>query len=159
MKKKNINKQKTYTEKEYMVYKNLSILVNKFVNQYMKNGKKEKAQSIFRLSLLKIKMKEKKNGFLFFLKALKNIRPLLHTKNSRRGGATYHVPVPLSINRSFFLALKILIDKARKKNGCFVDNLNFTIIEAANNKGECVKKREDLHNKVFKNKNLINLKT
>nr|YP_009579057.1 ribosomal protein S7 [Vischeria stellata]QBK36845.1 ribosomal protein S7 [Vischeria stellata] len=146
-------------EKKDTVYKNVATLVNKFVNQYMKSGKKEKAQYIFRQSLLKIKMKEKQNGFLIFLKALKNVRPLLHTKNSRRGGASYHIPVPLSVNRSFFLAINILIDNARKKNGCFIDNLIFTLVEAANNKGECVKKREDLHNKVLKNKNLTNFKT
>ena len=147
-------KQDLNTEKKYIVYKNFSIFINKFVNQYMKKGKKEKAQSIFRLYLSKIKMKEKQNGFLIFLKALKNVRPLIYTKNSRRGGATYQIPVPLSINRSFFLAIKILVDCARKKNGCFVDNLNFTLVEAANNKGECVKARENLHNKVIKNKNL-----
>nr|YP_010455082.1 ribosomal protein S7 [Vischeria punctata]AML60710.1 ribosomal protein S7 [Vischeria sp. CAUP Q 202]UUA03918.1 ribosomal protein S7 [Vischeria punctata] len=156
MKDKNITKHKIYSEREELVYKNLSTLVNKFVNQYMKKGKKEKAQSIFRQSVLKINLKGEKKGFLIFLKALKNVRPLVHTKNSRRGGATYQIPVPLSINRSFFLAIKILVDYARKKKGCFVDNLNFTLIEAANNKGECVKKREDLHNKVFKNKNLKN---
>lgn len=137
-----------------IAYKNLSILVKKFVNQYMKKGKKEKAQFIFNNILLKIKIKEKQNGFLIFLKALKNVQPLVHTKNFRRGGATYHIPTPLNTNRSFFLAIKFLIFCARKKKGCFVDNLIFTLIEAANNKGECVKTREDLHKKVFKNINL-----
>jgi len=158
MKNKNIIKQKIYPERKDIVYKNLSILVNKFVNQYMKNGKKEKAQFIFQHSLLKLKMKEKQNGFLIFLKALKNVRPLVHTKNSRRGGATYHIPSPLNTNRSFFLAIKFLVHCARKKRGCFVDNLIFTFIEAANNKGECVKTRENLHNKVLKNINLTNNK-
>lgn len=133
---------------------NLSFLVRKFINHLMKNGKKVKAEKLFFNSLYQIQEKEKKNPFFFFLKALQNSIPIVEVRSIRRGGASYQVPVPLYEDRAISLAMKWILESARKKGKSLDSSLAQIICEASKNMGDCVKKKEALHTVALKNRSL-----
>ena len=123
------------------------LVVAKFVNNLMKNGKKSVAEKIFYESLLLIEKKEKKDKSIeVFKKALKNASPVVEVKSKRIGGATYQVPIEIPENRRMALAMRWIISFARSKKGnSMVDKLASELISAYNNDGATIKKKEDTH--------------
>lgn len=122
------------------------IIVAKFINRMMLDGKKSLAESLFYTAMDKIEEKVQEPGIEVFKKALENVRPSLEVKSRRIGGATYQVPLEVSPRRSESLALRWLIryTRERKEYG-MVDKLTNEIIAAANSEGSTYKKKEDTY--------------
>lgn len=126
------------------VYEN--IIVAKFINQIMKKGKKTIAEKIVYGAFEEIKNKTKKDPLEVFDAALKNAAPLLEVKSKRIGGATYQVPVPVEKNRKLALAMRWIIEAAKSKKGKpMKEKLAEELIAAAQNTGNAIKKRENVH--------------
>ncbi|MBI5287311.1 MAG: 30S ribosomal protein S7 [Deltaproteobacteria bacterium] len=130
-------------------------LVARCVNHMMRKGKKSVAQSILYQAFDRIKQKTKDDPLKIFRKALDNVKPVLEVRSRRVGGATYQVPVEVRPERRISLAMKWLMAYAEARGErSMVEKFSEELIDAANNKGGAVKKREDVHkmaeaNKVF----------
>ncbi len=123
-----------------------STLISIFVNNILKKGKKNTAQKIVYTAMERVKQKAKEDPLKMFEKAVENVRPVLETKSRRVGGATYQVPIEVSLNRSTSLAVRWLIRYARDRAGkSMEEKLSAEIIDAMNNRGGAVKKKEDIH--------------
>lgn len=123
-----------------------STLISKFVNTVMVEGKKSVAEKIIYESMEQVKKKAKDDPLKMFEKAVENTRPMLETKSRRVGGATYQVPIEVPLNRSTSLAVRWLIRYARDRGGrSMVEKLSAEIIDAVNNRGGAIKKKEDAH--------------
>ncbi|CAD7772541.1 MAG: 30S ribosomal protein S7 [Candidatus Desulfofervidus auxilii] len=123
-----------------------SVLVAKFINCMMKDGKKSVAESIFYKALNIIKEKTGKNSLEVFEKAVENVKPVLEVKSRRVGGATYQVPIEVRPERRISLAVKWIINSARARGERgMVSKLANELLEAYNNKGGAIKKKEDTH--------------
>jgi small subunit ribosomal protein S7 len=123
-----------------------STLISKFINTILKKGKKSLAENIVYKAMERVKQKSKEDPLKMFEKAVENVRPVLETKSRRVGGATYQVPVEVLLNRSISLAIRWLIRFARDRAGkSMEEKLSAEIIDAVNNRGGAVKKREDIH--------------
>ena len=130
------------------------LVVAKFINNLMNDGKKSLADSIFYSSIEKIKVSVKTDdGLEVFKKAINNVGPMLEVKSKRIGGATYQVPVEVPQQRKVALAMRWIIGyaKARKGNS-MSDRLAAEIVAAYNNEGSSVKKKEDTHKMAEANK-------
>tara|TARA_Y100001970_G_scaffold237691_1_gene298348 strand:- start:1210 stop:1677 length:468 start_codon:yes stop_codon:yes gene_type:complete len=130
------------------------LVVAKFINNLMNDGKKSLAESIFYSSIEKIKASIKTDdGLEVFKKAISNVSPMLEVKSKRIGGATYQVPVEVPQQRKIALAMRWIIGyaKARKGNS-MSDRLAAEIVAAYNNEGSSVKKKEDTHKMAEANK-------
>ena len=126
------------------VYNNIA--VTKFINHVMKRGKKEKAKKIVYGAFDIIKEKTKKDPLEIFDLALKNAKPLLEVRPKRIGEATYQVPRPVPQERGMTLATRWILEAARAKKGKpMKDKLAEELINAANNAGGAVKKKENIH--------------
>jgi small subunit ribosomal protein S7 len=135
------------------------ILVTKTINTLMYDGKKSTAESIFYEALDLIEKKVGEEGIKVFKKAMNNIKPAVEVKSRRIGGATYQVPVEVRPNRKQSLALRWLRDYSRSRAGKnMVEKLADEIIDAANNRGGAVKKREDVYKMAEANKAFAHLK-
>ncbi|CAD7782558.1 MAG: 30S ribosomal protein S7 [Candidatus Methanoperedenaceae archaeon GB37] len=123
-----------------------SVLVAKFINCMMRDGKKSVAESIFYKALNIIKEKTGKNSLEVFEKAVENVKPVLEVKSRRVGGATYQVPIEVRPERRISLAIKWIINsaRARSERGMVLKLAN-ELLEAYNNKGGAIKKKEDTH--------------
>ena len=120
--------------------------VAKFINQVMKKGQKETARSIVYRALEEIEKKIKKDPIEVFKQALANVSPQVKVRSKRVGGATYQVPVPIQADRKQALAMQWILQAARAKKGkSMKEKLASEIIEAAENKGAAIKKKEDTH--------------
>jgi small subunit ribosomal protein S7 len=123
-----------------------STLISKFVNAVMKKGKKSVAERIVYSSMEQVKQKAKEDPLKMFEKAVDNVRPTLETKSRRVGGATYQVPVEVPNNRATSLAVRWILRYAEERPGkSMIDKLSGEILDAANNRGGAIKKREDTH--------------
>ncbi len=123
-----------------------STLISIFVNNILKKGKKNTAQKIVYTAMERVKQKAKEDPLKMFEKAVENVRPVLETKSRRVGGATYQVPIEVSLNRSISLAVRWLIRYARDRAGkSMEEKLSAEIMDAMNNRGGAVKKKEDIH--------------
>jgi small subunit ribosomal protein S7 len=123
-----------------------STLISIFVNTILKKGKKNTAQKIVYTAMERVKQKAKEDPLKMFEKAVENVRPVLETKSRRVGGATYQVPIEVSLNRSTSLAVRWLIRYARDRAGkSMEEKLSAEIMDAMNNRGGAVKKKEDIH--------------
>ncbi len=123
-----------------------NITVSKFINQLMWNGKKKTAQRILYNSFDLIQEETKQDPLDVFLKAIENVSPLLEIKPKRVGGATYQVPVEVKGDRRLSLAMRWIIKTARSKKGkAMYKSLKEELIEASQNRGNSVKKKEDTH--------------
>ncbi len=123
-----------------------STLISKFINTILKKGKKSLAENIVYRAMERVNQKSKEDSLKMFEKAVENVRPVLETKSRRVGGATYQVPVEVLLNRSISLAVRWLIRFARARAGkSMEEKLSAEIIDAVNNRGGAVKKREDIH--------------
>ena len=119
----------------------------------MYDGKKTIAEKIVYDALERIKSKSKDEPINIFNEAINNIRQTLEVRSRRVGGATYQVPVEVKMKRSQTLALRWLLDSARKrKNKTMSDKLINELIDASQNKGSAIKKREDTHKMAESNK-------
>ncbi|MCK4931403.1 MAG: 30S ribosomal protein S7 [Candidatus Aminicenantes bacterium] len=123
-----------------------STLISKFINAVMKKGKKSLAERIVYSSMEQVKQKAKEDPLKMFEKAVENVRPSLETKSRRVGGATYQVPIEVSVNRATSLAVRWILRYATERPGkSMIDKLSTEILDAANNRGGAIKKREDTH--------------
>ena len=130
-----------------------SLILAKFINFIMYDGKKATAEKIIYNTLDKIKEKTKEDPIKVFNDAIGNIRPNLEVRSRRVGGATYQVPVEVRAKRSQTLALRWLLEATRKrKNKTMSDKLFNEIIDASKNRGSAIKKREDTHKMAESNK-------
>lgn len=123
-----------------------STLVSKFVNSVMRKGKKSIAEKIVYESMELVKQKTKEDALKVLEKAVENVKPVLETKSRRVGGATYQVPIEVPLNRSISLAVRWLIHYARERGGKSMrEKLAAEIVDAVNNRGGAVKKKETVH--------------
>jgi small subunit ribosomal protein S7 len=123
-----------------------SVEIATFVNQLMRMGKKSVAQKVLYTAFDAIEEKTKANPLEVFEAALENARPQLEVKSRRVGGATYQVPMEVSNTRSRSLAMRWIIQYSRARKGQpMARALATEIIDAANNTGSAVKKRDDTH--------------
>jgi small subunit ribosomal protein S7 len=123
-----------------------SVLVARFINKLMVDGKKSTAQSVFYDALDIVESRARRPGLEVFEQAVKNATPILEVKPRRVGGATYQVPVEVRPDRRISLAIRWLIQTTRKRPGkTMADKLANELMDAANNTGATIKKREDTH--------------
>ena len=129
------------------------LVLAKFINCMMLKGKKSVAESIVYGALDQIKAKTSDDPIEVFHSALENVRPSLEVRSRRVGGATYQVPMEVRHIRSQALAMRWTIDMARKRSERTMQERLFgEIMDAANNRGAAVKKREDTHRMAEANK-------
>ena len=129
------------------------LVITKFMNALMLDGKKSVAERIVYGALDTIEQKTRKNPVESFHEALGNVAPHVEVRSRRVGGATYQVPVEVRNERRQALAIRWLIGAARKRNETtMVDRLSGELLDAANNRGAAVKKREDTHKMADANK-------
>ncbi len=122
------------------------IVLSKFMNSLMLDGKKSTAERIVYGALDKVEAKTSQDPVKMFHEALDNVRPHLEVRSRRVGGATYQVPVEVRADRAQALAIRWLIGAARgRSENTMVDRLSSELMDAANNRGTAVKKREDTH--------------
>ena len=123
------------------------LVVSKFMNNLMYDGKKSAAEGIVYGAMEKIQVKSKQDPVQVFHEALNNVAPAIEVRSRRVGGATYQVPVEVRTERRQALAIRWIIIAARNRNETtMVDRLSGELLDdAANNRGTAVKKREDTH--------------
>ncbi|MCI5053899.1 MAG: 30S ribosomal protein S7 [Pelagibacteraceae bacterium] len=127
--------------------------VSKFINALMIGGKKTTAEKIFYNSFSLIKEKAKEDPVKIFNEAIKNVKPNLEVKSRRVGGATYQVPVEVKADRGQALAIRWLLDAAKKRGDkTMQERLMKEFLDASTNKGSAIKKREDTHKMAESNK-------
>jgi small subunit ribosomal protein S7 len=130
------------------------IIVTKFVNKMMFDGKKSTAQALFYGALDELKAKiQDEEPLTFFKKALENTKPQIEVRSRRVGGATYQVPVDVRPSRRLALAMRWLIEYSRDRGEKdMAKRLAGELIDAANNRGNAIKKKEDVHRMAEANK-------
>src|SRR3954462_10935877 len=122
------------------------VVVTKFMNSIMYEGKKSTAEGIVYGAFDIIEARAKANPIEVFRASLENVAPALDGRSRRVGGATYQVPAEVRPERRQALAIRWLIQAARSRNDrTMVDRLSAELLDAANNRGNAVKKREDTH--------------
>ncbi|WP_114395885.1 30S ribosomal protein S7 [Oleisolibacter albus] len=129
------------------------IILTKFMNCLMYDGKKSVAESIVYGALDRIEQKAKADALQLFHDALNNVRPYLEVRSRRVGGATYQVPVEVRAERAQALAIRWIIGAARNRSETtMTERLSGELLDAANQRGTAVKKREDTHRMAEANK-------
>ena len=130
-----------------------SKVITKFVNTVMQDGKKSTAEKIMYGAIANLDARGEEKGIDLFEKAVENVKPLLEVRSRRVGGATYQVPVEVRPVRRQTLALRWLVEYARKRNErTMVERLANELFEAANERGTSFKKKEDIHRMAEANK-------
>ncbi|MBC8051301.1 MAG: 30S ribosomal protein S7 [Hyphomicrobiales bacterium] len=129
------------------------LVLTKFMNSLMFDGKKSGAEAIVYGALDRIETKAKRDALQMFHEALGNVKPAVEVRSRRVGGATYQVPVEVRNDRRQALAIRWIIAAARKRNeNTMEERLSGELLDAANNRGTAVKKREDTHKMADANK-------
>ncbi len=129
------------------------VVLTKFMNSLMLDGKKSVAERIVYGAFDKMEERVKSDALPLFHEALDNVKPAIEVRSRRVGGATYQVPVEVRSERAQALAIRWLIAAARKRNETtMVDRLSGELMDASNNRGAAVKKREDTHKMAEANK-------
>ncbi len=122
------------------------LVLTKFMNAVMEQGKKSVAENIVYGALERMETKAKSDPIVMFRSALENVMPAVEVRSRRVGGATYQVPVEVRNERRQALAIRWIIAAARSRNeNTMVERLSGELTDAANNRGTAVKKREDTH--------------
>ena len=130
-----------------------SKVITKFINTVMLDGRKSAAQKIMYGAIANLDARGEEAGIELFEKAIENVKPLLEVKSRRVGGATYQVPVEVRAVRRQTLALRWIVEAARKRNErTMVERLANELFEAANDRGASFKKKEDMHRMAEANK-------
>ncbi len=128
-------------------------LVSRFVNIIMKDGKKSLAERMFQEAMDRIKEKTGSEPLDVFKKAVENVKPSLEVKSRRIGGSTYQIPVEVHTERKTALAIRWIIENARKRGERgFSNKLAGELMDASNNNGAAFKKKEDTHKMAEANK-------
>lgn len=128
-------------------------LVTKFMNNVMKDGKKSTAEGIVYGAFEVIEERTREDPVRVFMRALENVQPVVEVKSRRVGGSTYQVPLEVRPERRMGLAMRWIIQYARKRGGRTMrDKLANELIEASHNRGNAVKKKEDTHRMAEANK-------
>ena len=123
-----------------------NVVVSKFMNAIMYDGKKSVAETIVYGALDMIESKTKQNPLSVFQQALDNVMPSIEVRSRRVGGATYQVPVEVRTSRRQALGIRWIIIAARERNEkTMTERLSGELLDASNNRGNAVKKREDTH--------------
>jgi len=130
-----------------------SKVLTKFVNAVMLDGKKVTAEKIMYAALERIESKSGEKGIEVFNKAMDNVKPAMEVKSRRVGGATYQVPIEVRPVRQQTLAIRWIIDAARKRNErTMVEKVSNELMDAATDKGSAFKKKEDTYRMAEANK-------
>jgi len=130
-----------------------SVLVSKFINHVMREGKKSVAERIVYEAFSDIKKKTKKEPVEVFEVALDNVAPEMEVRSKRVGGATYQVPMKVNQKRSTSLAMRWIVNAAKNKKGKKMSERLFDeLMSASQNEGEAVKKKETMHKMAKANK-------
>jgi small subunit ribosomal protein S7 len=123
-----------------------SLVIAKFINYIMRNGKKTVAQKVVYNALKLVEEKVKKDPLDVFDQVIKNVSPLLEVKSRRIGGANYQVPIQVRAERRLTLAFRWIIEAAKSKKGKpMSERLAMELIDAFGKQGAAIKKREDVH--------------
>ncbi|MCB9420805.1 MAG: 30S ribosomal protein S7 [Ardenticatenaceae bacterium] len=123
-----------------------SVHVSMFVNRLMKSGKKSTAQRVLYDSFEIIEEKTNRPAIEVFEQALENVAPRVEVKPRRVGGATYQVPIPVEAHRQITLSMRWLLTAARSRGGrSMSEKLANELMDAVNNQGAAVKRRDDTH--------------
>ena len=129
------------------------VVLTKFMNSLMYDGKKSAAEQIVYGALDVIEKKTKGDALKVFRDALDNVKPAIEVRSRRVGGATYQVPVEVRPDRRQALAIRWIIDTARSRSEkTMQDRLSAELLDAANNRGTAIKKKEDVHRMAEANK-------
>ena len=146
-------KRKAPIRKVYPDPKFHSEVISKFINSIMYDGKRSTAEKILYDALDKIKSKNNEDPLKIFNSAISNVKPNLECRSRRVGGATYQVPVEVKSKRAQALAIRWLVDSARKRKDKHMSDKIFNeLYDAYEKKGAAVKKREDVHKMAESNK-------
>jgi small subunit ribosomal protein S7 len=130
-----------------------STLAEKFVNSMMWDGKKTVAQKVFYGAMTKMQERAGDDALKVFKKAVENCKPLLEVKTRRVGGANYQVPVEVSQNRRTSLAIRWILQNARSRpEKGMPEKLANELLDAANQRGGAIKKKDDVHRMAEANK-------
>ena len=130
-----------------------SAIIPKLINSIMFDGKKTTAEKIVYDALDKIKSKSKDEPINIFNEAINNIRPTVEVRSRRVGGATYQIPVEVKTSRSMTLAMRWVVDAAKNRNEKDMGSrLAGELMDASENRGTAIKKREDTHRMAEANK-------
>lgn len=130
-----------------------SDLLAKFINILMVHGKKSVAEFIVYRSLDYLAKRSKMEHLDIFEKAIENVKPIVEVKSRRVGGSTYQVPVEVRLTRRNTLAMRWIIESARKRNDkSMILRLSNELFDASENKGDAVKKKENVHRVAEANK-------
>ena len=130
-----------------------NLVVSKFMNSIMRVGKKSVAERVVYGALEEIQTKLKQDPIPAFHEALENVKPAVEVRSRRVGGATYQVPVEVRPDRAQALAIRWIIQTARgRSEQTMTDRLSAELLDASNNRGASVKKREDTHRMAEANK-------
>jgi small subunit ribosomal protein S7 len=130
-----------------------SQLVTRFINCILKKGKKSTAEGIFYGALDTIQQRTQDDPVKVFKRAVDNVKPQLEVKSRRVGGSTYQVPVEVPPNRQLSLSFRWIIDNARARaEKSMTDKLAGEFMDAANNRGGAIKKKDDTHRMAEANK-------
>ena len=133
------------------VYNNA--LVTKFINGVMWGGKKSTAERIFYNALAQVGEKANEEPLKVFKRAIENVRPTVEVKSRRVGGSTYQVPIEVAQERRGSLAIRWIVGAARSRGEkTMIDRLTGELLDAANNRGNAVKKKDDVHRMAEANK-------
>ena len=135
------------------------LLVAKFINSVLKKGKKHTARRIVYDAIEIAEQRGKTNGLELFRKAVNNVKPILEIRARRVGGATYQIPTEVRPDRSIALAIRWLISYAsERKDKSMALKLAAEFVAAANNEGNAIKKKEDVHKMAEANKAFAHFK-
>ena len=130
-----------------------SKILTKFINAVMLDGKKSVAQKVMYSALERIESKTGEKGIEVFNNAMDNVKPVMEVKSRRVGGATYQVPVEVRPVRQQSLAIRWIVDAARKRNErTMMERLSNELMDAATEKGTAFKKKEDTYKMAEANK-------
>ncbi|MBN1147845.1 MAG: 30S ribosomal protein S7 [Anaerolineales bacterium] len=123
-----------------------SVDVATFIQHVMKKGKKSLATRLVYNAFDLVEERSKRNGLEVFEQAMKNVSPVMEVKPRRVGGATYQIPMEVPPDRRFALAVRWILAAARSRTGkSFSDKLSAELMDAANNTGSAIRKREETH--------------
>ena len=129
------------------------VLVTQFVRKLMSSGRKSKAEGVFYSAVTIMESRARQDGLDLFKRAVENVRPQVEVKSRRVGGSTYQVPIEVRPERQTSLAIRWIIMNARSRSGnSMAEKLAAELLDAANQRGSAIKKREDVHRMAEANK-------
>ncbi|MCB0311358.1 MAG: 30S ribosomal protein S7 [Bdellovibrionales bacterium] len=135
------------------------VVVTRMVNKIMRSGKKGVAERAFYGALARIEEKSKRDGMEVFHKALENVKPYVEVRSRRVGGANYQVPTEVRAERAQSLAIRWLVDASRSRGErSLAARLAAELMDAVENRGAAIKKREDVHKMAEANKAFAHFK-